>query len=46
MAGKKLRRRLYKKVLAGTMTVDEARARLGRHVAQKSYGSAWSTWPE
>lgn len=47
MAGKKkLRRRLYKKVLAGTMTVDEVRARLGRDVAQKSYGSAWSTWPE
>ncbi len=46
MAGKRLRRKLGKKVLAGQMTVDEARVWLGRASVQKSYGSAWSTWPE
>jgi len=46
VACKKMKRKLGKKVRAGSMTVDEARARLGRTVAQKSYGSAWSTWPE
>ena len=32
---KKMRKRLGKKVLSGKMTVDEARARLGRQFAQK-----------
>jgi hypothetical protein len=43
--GKKLKRKLGKKVLAGELTVDEARARLGRAVVRKSAGTAWSTWP-
>ena len=33
---KKLRKKLGKKVLAGKMTVDEARAKMGRQFAQKS----------
>ena len=33
---KKMRKKLGKKVLAGTMTVDEARSRLGRQFAQKA----------
>jgi hypothetical protein len=33
---KKMRKKLGKKVLSGSMTVDEARARLGRQFAQKS----------
>jgi hypothetical protein len=33
---KKMRKKLGKKVLAGTMTVDEARAKMGRQFAQKS----------
>ena len=35
-ARKKMRRKLGKKVLAGTMTVDEARSRIGRDIAQKT----------
>lgn len=35
-AKKKMRKKLGKKVLAGTMTVDEARSRLGRNVSQKA----------
>jgi hypothetical protein len=33
---KKMRKKLGKKVLSGSMTVDEARAKLGRQFAQKS----------
>ena len=33
---KKMRKKLGKKVLAGTMTVDEARSRMGRQFAQKA----------
>ena len=33
---KKMRKRLGKKVLAGEMTVDEARAKMGRQFAQKA----------
>ena len=33
---KKMRKKLGKKVLAGKMTVDEARARMGRQFAQKA----------
>ena len=36
---KKMRKKLGKKVLAGEMTVDEARSRMGRQFAQK--GSRW-----
>jgi hypothetical protein len=35
-AKKKMRKKLGKKVLAGKMTVDEARSRLGRNVSQKA----------
>ena len=35
---KKMRKKLGKKVLSGDMTVDEARARMGRRFAQKSSG--------
>jgi len=35
---KKMRKKLGKKVLAGKMTVDEARAKMGRQFAQKSSG--------
>ena len=35
-AKKKMRKKLGKKVLAGKMTVDEARSRLGRNVTQKA----------
>jgi len=35
---KKMRKKLGKKVLSGSMTVDEARARLGRQFAQKGAG--------
>ena len=35
---KKMRKKLGKKVLAGTMTVDEARAKMGRQFAQKGSG--------
>jgi hypothetical protein len=37
-ARKKLRKKLGKKVLAGKMTVDEARGKIGRNVAQKTGG--------
>lgn len=37
-AQKKLRRKLGKRVLAGRMTVDEARGKLGRAMAQKAGG--------
>jgi hypothetical protein len=37
-AQKKLRKKLGKKVLSGKMTVDEARAKIGRAVAQKAGG--------
>jgi hypothetical protein len=33
---KKLRKKLGKKVIAGQLTVDEARAKLGRQMARKS----------
>ena len=36
MKRKKLKNRLGKKVLAGKMTVDEARRHLGRNMTQKS----------
>ena len=42
MGRKALKRKLGKRVLSGKLTVDEARARLGRATVQKS---AWSTWP-
>jgi hypothetical protein len=42
---KALKRKLGKKVLAGKLTVDEARARLGRKVTQAAYKGAWSSWP-
>ena len=35
-AQKKMRKKLGKKVLAGKITVDEARAKMGRNIAQKS----------
>ena len=35
---KKMRKKLGKKVLSGSMTVDEARAKLGRQFAQKGSG--------
>jgi hypothetical protein len=35
-AKKKLKKKLGKKVLAGKMTVDEARSRIGRNVSQKA----------
>lgn len=38
--GKKLRKKLGKKVLSGKMTVDEARTRIGRTVAQKQEPAA------
>ena len=37
---KKMRKKLGKKVLSGSMTVDEARARLGRQFAQKGSDEA------
>jgi hypothetical protein len=44
---KALKRKLARRVLSGKLTVGEARARLGRDVAQKSAtGAAWSTWPQ
>lgn len=36
MGRKALKRRLGKKALSGDLTVDEARARLGRKVSQKA----------
>jgi hypothetical protein len=38
MSRKKMRKKLAKKVLAGQMTVGEARAALGRAIAQKCAG--------
>jgi hypothetical protein len=40
MKRKKMRNRLGKKVLSGSMTVDDARRKLGRNVSQKSAGAA------
>lgn len=39
-AQKKLRKKLGKRVLSGKMTVDEARAKIGRAVAQKGGGQS------
>lgn len=39
-AMKKLRKKMGKRVLSGKMTVDEARARIGRRVAQKAGGQS------
>ncbi len=45
MGRKALKRKLGKKVLAGKLTVGEARARLGREVAQRAQKSARPAWP-
>jgi hypothetical protein len=42
---KALKRKLGKKVLAGKLTVGEARARLGREMAQRVQKSARPAWP-
>ncbi len=42
---KALKRKLGKKVLAGKLTVGEARARLGREMAQRAQKSARPAWP-
>jgi len=44
-ARKKMRKKLGKKVLAGKMTVDEARAKIGRNVAQKTGGQTMIVSP-
>jgi hypothetical protein len=44
-AAKKLRKKLGKKVLSGKMTVDEARAQIGRRVAQKAGGQTMVVAP-
>lgn len=44
-AAKKLRKKLGKKVLSGKMTVDEARAQIGRRVAQKAGGQTVTVGP-
>ncbi len=44
MGRKALKRKLGKKVLAGKLTVGEARARLGREVAQRAQKSARPAW--
>lgn len=44
-AAKKLRKKLGKKVLSGKMTVDEARAQIGRRVAQKAGGQTMIAAP-
>ncbi len=44
-ARKKMRKKLGKKVLAGKMTVDEARAKIGRDVAQKTGGQTMLMGP-
>ena len=45
MGRKALKRKLGKKVLAGKLTVGEARARLGREMAQRVQKSARAAWP-
>ena len=45
MGRKALKRKLGKKVLAGKLTVGEARARLGREMAQRVQKSARPAWP-
>jgi len=45
MGRKALKRKLGKKVLAGKLTVGEARARLGREMAQTAQKSARPSWP-
>lgn len=45
MGRKKLKRKLANRVLAGKLTVGEARARLGREVAQMAQKSARPSWP-
>lgn len=44
-AAKKMRRKLGKKVLSGKMTVDEARAQIGRRIAQKAGGQTMISSP-
>ena len=44
MGRKALKRKLGKKVLAGKLTVGEARARLGREMAQRVQKSARPSW--
>jgi hypothetical protein len=43
---KALKRKLGKKVLAGKITAGEARARLGREMAQKSAQPSWPVQPQ